>query len=90
MKIRFVVDIEAGEYPFVIDTDRLPYSIGDKEIALKDFEIIEEDASPQPTFGKVAEQINNKTTGLKKYRYFLMLNLHLFMNKAQKIQHIQF
>ncbi len=45
MKIGFVVDIEAGEYPFVIDTDRLPYSIGDKEIALKDFEIIEEDAS---------------------------------------------
>lgn len=59
MKIRFIVDTEAGEYPFVIDTDRLPYSIGDKEIALKDFEIIEEDtsltSSIQPTFGKATD-----------------------------------
>ena len=47
MKIRFVVDvgtIVGGNYPFVIDTNRLPYSIGNKEIALKDFEIIESDA----------------------------------------------
>lgn len=44
MKIRFVVQTEVGEYPFVINTNRLPFSIGNKEIALKDFEVIEPDA----------------------------------------------
>ena len=43
MKIRFIVEIDASEYSFIIDTNKLPGSIGNKEVALKDFEILEQD-----------------------------------------------
>lgn len=47
MKIKFVVNINTivgGRYPFVIDTNKLPHSIGSEEITLKDFEIIKSNA----------------------------------------------
>jgi len=44
MKIRFIVEIDAGEYTFIIDTDSLPTSVGCRQVALKNFEIIEPDA----------------------------------------------
>ena len=44
MKIRFVAKIESGDQPFVIDTNRFPWKIGNHEIELTDFEIIEKDA----------------------------------------------
>ena len=47
MKIRFIVEIDAGEYTFVIDTNNLPSSVGCRQVALKDFEIIEPKSSGQ-------------------------------------------
>lgn len=43
MVIKFIVEIEGEDFPFTVNTDKLPCSMGNKYLRLKGFEICEDE-----------------------------------------------
>jgi len=65
MHLKFTVEIEEDDFDFDIDLDNLPTSIGNRYLALKNFEISEPEneqadpADPEMTTGSVSGQITD-------------------------------